>query len=493
MFMRLVNFLQEQAVRNFYYDDEDPKISGTAKKAVILTKGLEVTKTPKKIMEWCEKHNIECKLAKANECYLTIKDDKIFISNAADENPLKISPKTTLIINRVTSEDQKSAPLDVITQFEKNKFFCVNTRDCIETCSDKFRTTMRLVEQGLNTPRSCMIRSVNDIEHAHKQVGNKWPVIVKTIYGSKGHGVFIAESDKNLKSALQTIWSANPNVEMLMQEFVKNGGWDYRIHVLADKVIACMKRISGNSKKEFRNNYSLGGSVENVKIKDLPDEVIDLAVKSAKAVKATWCGVDIIQNQDTKEYTVLEVNSSPGTDGIEKATKIPVTGIVMEYITKKENWVPATTTCGYIENIWIEDSKGPIGYYKAKFDTGNGVLCAIHADSVKIKDKKVEWKLHGKTYTSDLITTKKVIRGGLNKDGDRFVEERPVIKLTIKFNGDTYKNILFTIMNRLEKMGTEILINRSFMKLAALNVDPSAKYLLSLEKPIDTESKKKMA
>ena len=88
---------------------------------------------------------------------------------------------------------------------------------------------------------------------------------------------------------------------------------------------------------------------------------------------------------------------------------------------------------------------------------------------------------------------KKFNKGGLRVKKDDLSEVRPVIKLTVKFNGDTYKNIYFALTNRLNRMGTEILINRGFMRLAALNVDPAARYLVSLRDPDKKDNKEKMA
>lgn len=322
-----------------------------------------------------------------------------------------------------------------------------------------------------------MVRNEESIEHSHQAVGGKFPVILKTITGTQGKGVFIAESWKNLLSVLQTIWSLNPNTEIIMQEFIESDG-DYRVHVLNDEVIAIMKRIA--SKKEFRANFHLGGSVE--KVDEIDPEIRDLAIKAAKAVGAVWAGVDIIVNKKTNEAFVLEVNSSPGTEGIEKATNINVSQLVMNFALNKNNWRICTFTCGYIENIWIDD----IGYVKAKFDTGNGSVCSIHADEYKITNGNIIWKHKGKTFKNKLIEMKKVKLGGLKND----YEERPVINLTVTFNGETFKNIPFALTNRInnnKKHKSEVLINRKFMTIAGLNIDPSGMYLLSLKNPEEND------
>lgn len=477
--MRFRSFVNESTMKNFFFDIDDPEDMGKAKTIVVFTSRAtenSKTKTIENVLKFGEKNNITIKIAYVEDSYIYINEEKqIFISNVDDEKPTLIHPKNTLIICRA-SVANTTASLDVITQLEKLRFFCLNSRYCIETCADKFRTSMRLVEQGIPTPKTAIVRTVEGIEHAHQQIGGKFPVVVKTIFGTKGKGVFIVESEKSLKSSLQTLWSEAPHAELILQEFIKNNGSDYRVHVLNDSVIAVMQRISGDKKKEFRTNYSLGGMTKGIPLDKFPDELKDLAIKSSKATKGIWTGVDImLSEKDNKPY-VLEVNSSPGTEGIEEATNIPVTKIVLNYVIQKKNWRLSTVNVGYIESMYVDG----IGFCTAKFDTGNGSMNAIHADEYKIKDGKVYWSSKGKELESDLVEIKKIVIGGLKTS----YEERPVVKLDVKFNGDVFKNVLFCLTNRLfnsKKVKSDILICRSFMKLAGLSVDPSSTYLVSLK------------
>lgn len=474
--MRLENYLIKEQMDNYYKTDGEDK----ARRVVMFTSKLgnnQYTNTIKNFIDILKEQDIEYYVAYTDDSYLSKSEDgKLRVFNIDDDKGFEIEPKNTLIINRASVAYQTSS-LDIISQLEKNHFFCINSRECLEMCSDKFRTFVKLSDLGIETPKTVMVRNEESIEHALQSVGGKFPVILKTITGTQGKGVFIAESWKNLLSVLQTIWSLNPEIEIIMQEFIESDG-DYRVHILNDEVIAIMKRIAGE--KEFRANFHLGGSVE--KVDEIDPKIRDLAIKAAKATGAIWAGVDVIVNKNTGEAFILEVNSSPGTEGIEKATGVNVSKLVMDFALNKNNWRVWTFTCGYIENIWIDD----VGYVKAKFDTGNGSLCSIHADDYKINGDEITWIYKGKKFKKKLVSMKKVKVGGLKTE----YEERPVINLTVTFNGETFRDVPFALTHRIDrktKNKSEVLINRKFMTIAGLNIDPTGMYLLSLKNPEEND------
>jgi len=258
------------------------------------------------------------------------------------------------------------------------------------------------------------------------------------------------------------IWKINPDEELLMQQYIETDH-DVRVHVLGDEVIAAMKRyvIPG----DFRSNFSLGGKVEATK---LTEEEIEMCIKASKSIRATWAGVDYLQDKDGNYY-IIEINSSPGTTGIEKATNEDVVNMVVDHVTDKDNWRLKAQECGWIEILKVND----IGEFKAKFDTGNGSLCVLHADSFTIEDGKVRWKLGDKFYQKPFKTIKEVHVGGLRD----YVEKRPVVELDVEFDGVIYKEVDFTLDNRSDRI--PILINRRFMRKANLMVNPREKYLLT--------------
>jgi hypothetical protein len=298
-----------------------------------------------------------------------------------------------------------------------------------------------------------------------------FPCVLKTLTGSKGIGVFQADTWEGMKSTLQTIWKIEPDTEIIIQEFIE-ADYDVRVHVLGGKVIAAMKRHK--IKKDFRSNYSLGGKVEKV---TLSEKETEIAILSAKAVGGLWVGVDMMEDKDGNIF-VIEVNSSPGTEGIMMATNKPIIDIVLNYIIDKKYWKLKTIECGYIENVKIEK----IGDFDAKFDTGNSSYCVLHTDEYKISDDHiVVWTNGGRTFKNELHGMKTVKAGTL---GVKESEERPVILLDVTFNGTVYKDVKFTLSKREGKKPANM--NVTFIKRAGLSINPAKKYILSVKKGIES-------
>ena len=418
-------------------------------------------KTSGKIKEMCEKMGLKSYVAYAEEVFLDKDDEgKLRLHNTDDGRGFRINKNNTVAIIR-NSVTRGQASLDFISQLERYGVFCVNSRECIEECYDKYRTYLKMSDAKISTPKTALISSEHGIDAAFKKVGGKFPCVIKTLTGEQGVGVFIVDSQEGMKSTLQTLWKLKEGTEVIVQEFLE-ADYDMRIHILGGKYLAGMKRFK--IKKDFRSNYSLGGSVAPLKI---TNDVEELAILAAKCVGATWTGVDILKTKEGKLY-VLEINASPGTEGIEKASKVPITKKVIQYITNKDNWFKKPTECGYIEMINVE----AMGDMKAKMDTGNGSYSVIHSNKWEIKDNYVKWTHLGKEYEHKLDSMKNVRTMGKT-------EERPVVLLNVTFNGDTYKDVKFTISNR-ETMSTPILLNRTFIKTANLVINPAKRYALSI-------------
>ena len=460
---------------NFYLKEESEDI---AKRVIILTSKPEenheqkLMRTASRLEDSANKSGLKPFIVFSEDAYIKNEGDIISIHNNEGKGFI-IDPENTIVINR-GSVSKFLSSMDLISQLEKAGFFCINSRECIEDCSDKYKTFLKLKEIGVPTPKTALLRSEEGIDRVLKDIGGKFPVVIKTLKGSKGIGVFITEGIENMKSVLQTIWKLVPDVELLAQEYIESDG-DLRIHVLGDKVIAGMKRMK--NKDDFRANFSLGGTVKPVKILE---DTAAVAMKANKAVKGIWTGVDIIKDKKGQQY-VIEVNSSPGSEGIEKASKKDVVKIVLEYAKDKKNWLLKTIDCGWLEYIFI---KG-LGKVKAKFDTGNGSCCVIETDGYNIDKKKniIHWKYNGKKMSTKLIDIKDIFVGGLRS----FEDNRPITELEIEFNGKKYTEEFALDDNR--KGRIPILLNRLFIKRARLSIDPSKKYILSIpEKEIEKKT-----
>jgi ribosomal protein S6--L-glutamate ligase len=414
-------------------------------------------RTVKRFSEECKKAGIPHYILFVENSHIRKQDDgTLSIHNVDDDKGFQINPELTAAIIR-GSTGRLDSTKDMISQLEKAGVFCINDRECLETCSDKYRTILKMGDAGIPAPKTALIQSMDTVPYALEQLDNKFPMVVKTLHGSKGIGSIIVETERSLKSMLQLIWKIEEDTELLIQKFIKSD-FDLRIHVLNGEVIAAMKRFV--IEDDFRSNYSQGGKVTKVK---LTDDQTDIAIKAAKAVGAIWSGVDIISDKSGDH--VIEVNSSPGTAGIEKATGQNVVKTVLDFIISGKNWFYTPIECGFIEMVNV------LGFdMRAKFDTGNGNMPVIHSDEYSIKNKKVTWKLNDKKFTNPLVRIESVNVGGLRN----YKEDRPVILLDVHFFGTVYMDVEFTIDDRTNR--TPILFDRSFMKKARVTVNPAKRF-----------------
>jgi len=397
--------------------------------------------------------------------YITLDNNVRRIHNTDDEKGFEVSSDDTLIIVRggVNARDSWK---DLLSQLERAGYTCANSRECMEVCSDKYRTTLRLAEVGLTTPTTVLIPDQDSAKIAYEKLNTTFPVILKTISGTKGVGVLFVESEKSLESMVQLLYKVDEEISLILQTYIKTE-LDVRVMVLNNIVVGAMQR--NIVKGDFRSNVHLGATVEKY---DLTDKEYQDCVRAAKAVNGTWVGVDFIPTKDREKDGpfILEVNSSPGTSGFDEATGKDITKLVLENFKNKENWWKYPTICG----VWETFEHEVFGKILAKMDTGNSSeTSVIHADSYDIDGKTITWTLNDKKMKSSLIRMKDIKLGGFRNQE----ETRPVIKLDLKFQNTTYKDLLFTLDDRGEK--TPILINREFMKFTNIAVDPSRKFILT--------------
>ena len=229
---------------------------------------------------------------------------------------------------------------------------------------------------------------------------------------------------------------------------------------------------------DFRSNVSQGGKVHNFK---LTENEIEESLKAAKAVNGVWTAVDFIPAKDrVKDYPyIIEVNSSPGTEGIEEASGQNISKEIIKHFKDKKNWIKVPAECGYKEVVTIK----PFGEIVAKFDTGNSGMPVIHADKLKVSGKKVTWSLLGKTITSDIIDTEIISVGGLRD----YEEKRYVVSLDVEFAGGLYTDIEFTLDDREDK--SPILFDREFMNKLNVMVNPNRKYVITTKYSLDDDKK----
>ena len=211
----------------------------------------------------------------------------------------------------------------IVRQFQEMDVFCANTAHGILNSRDKLRSLQVLSRHNIGIPRTTFVRDKKDVIPAIERVGGA-PVIIKLIEGTQGIGVLLAESMKAAESIIELLQSQKQNV--LIQKFVaESKGRDIRAFVVGDQVVAAMRRTADG--QVFRSNVHRGGKAEAI---ELDQEYIETAVRAAQILGLRVAGVDMLESKTGPQ--VMEVNSSPGLEGIEGATGLDVAGAVIDYI-----------------------------------------------------------------------------------------------------------------------------------------------------------------
>jgi len=275
----------------------------------------------KRLMEAGEERGHEMHFISIRDCYMDITARKPEIHYRGGE----ILKKFDAVIPRIRPGLSFYGNA-VLRQFEMQKSYLLNGPIAIGRAQDKLRTMQMLCSHDINIPRTAFANSPLDTKDMIKTVGGA-PVVIKLLEGTQGKGVVLAETAKAAESVINAFKSLKGNV--LVQEFIEeSAGTDLRCFVVGEKVVAAMERRA--AKGEFRANIHLGGTGHKVKI--TPEER-KISVAAAKVCGLKVCGVDIIRSHEGPR--VLEVNASPGLEGVEGATKKDIAGLMIEHIEKQ--------------------------------------------------------------------------------------------------------------------------------------------------------------
>lgn len=213
----------------------------------------------------------------------------------------------------------------VLRQFEMMGVYSVNESVAISRARDKLRSLQLLSREGVGLPVTGFAHSPDDIQDVIRIVGGA-PLVIKLLEGTQGIGVVLAETQKAAESVIEAFMGLSANI--MVQEFIKEaGGSDIRCFVIGGKVVSAMRRTAKEG--EFRSNLHRGGTAEVVK---LTPEERSTAIRAAKIVGLNVAGVDILRSNHGP--VVMEVNSSPGLEGIEGATSKDIAGMIIEFIEK---------------------------------------------------------------------------------------------------------------------------------------------------------------
>ena len=210
----------------------------------------------------------------------------------------------------------------VVNQFEVMEVPVVNTARAIQRARDKLLSLQLLTRANVDLPRTAVIRSTEDLDEALEQVGGI-PCVLKLLKGTQGIGVMLAESREGLESILQAFWSLDHIV--LLQEFIaESKGKDVRAFVVGDRVVGAMRREARIG--EFRSNIHRGGTGKAVKLKREDEQDV---LEATRALGLQVAGVDYLESREGPK--IIEVNASPGFQGLEEATGKDIAGEIVRY------------------------------------------------------------------------------------------------------------------------------------------------------------------
>ena len=417
------------------------------------------------LKKYADKNNIPCHLINTKEAWVSDNDlekGTLIISNVqGDRIEFEIS-KTVVFVRAGVLDNEVG--LALLSTFEKAGAFMINNRDGMLTCDNKMSSYITFNQNGIQTPKTSLINNDESVEDAHKRIGGKFPVIIKTITGTQGIGVSIANDYKSLLSNVQSLWKFG--AELLIQEFLEMD-FDVRTIIVDGVIIASTKRI--RPKEDFRSNRHRGAETEPY---ILSDDEKKLLLNAYRSTGAYMVGVDhTIVNG--KSY-ILECNGSPGIgsnfgngDGKQTTNERLIEKIVTHVGKVKSRFVGATQTAGFVERIEIVG----LGPYRAKFDTGNGTRASMfHVDKLDIKGKMVTWERDGKKFTNRIVGVSRPVHVDQ-------IDKRPIVLVDIKFNNKLYKDVPIGLTTRDSK--STFLINRELLTRFKVAVNPDRKFVLS--------------
>lgn len=214
--------------------------------------------------------------------------------------------------------------LAIIRHLERLGVYCINSSQAIETVKDKLFAQQILAQQNLPTPTTMLVKFPVNINLVERHIG--FPVVVKTLSGSQGSGVFLSKSKSEFDDLMQLIEATNPKANIILQEFVQSSkGRDLRVLTIGGRAVACMERnASGDN---FKANVSIGGTGKSHPI---TPEIEWLATQTANILGLDVAGIDLLF--DEQHFKICEANSSPGFEGLESAVDINVAKEIFHFI-----------------------------------------------------------------------------------------------------------------------------------------------------------------
>ena len=403
-----------------------------------------------------------------------------------------ISNVDTLVFSRLGVQGRDNCE-HVVSLLQDRGFLVLNPVRYSELASNKYDTAVLLRKGEIPQPRFCsMTKSILYDEEQYlesmRDVYPEWSkdpdknedfkLVCKILDGHGGTGVFMTDG-KKLNAILQTIFAIDPERQLIIQRKEEGDGGDIRVHVLTlrdeQKILACMKRQQLGG--DFRSNVSLGA--EAIKV-ELTDEQEQIALKAAKISRLPWCAVDIMplkkgSNKEVGDNVVLELNASPGTDGISEVIGFNFINVLLNELDDPKKFYLQDKVAGFLETVditMIDNSASLL----AKLDTGNGAVAShLEVGDYEEKDGKVTFKFNGKSITMKVIGHSKAVTG--TQEHNRPIVVAKSISLGIRKQYD----IPIAIVRSRDGKSSNVLINRELLSWLGYVVSPSQTHILTPE------------
>ena len=403
-----------------------------------------------------------------------------------------ISNVDTLVFSRLGVQGRDNCE-HVVSLLQDRGFLVLNPVRYSELASNKYDTAVLLKKGEIPQPRFCsMTKSILYDEEQYlesmRDVYPEWSkdpdknedfkLVCKILDGHGGTGVFMTDG-KKLNAILQTIFAVDPERQLIIQRKEEGDGGDIRVHVLTlrdeQKILACMKRQQLGG--DFRSNVSLGA--EAIKV-ELTEEQEQIALRAAKISRLPWCAVDIMplkkgSNKEVGDNVVLELNASPGTDGISEVIGFNFINVLLNELDDPKKFYLQDKVAGFLETVDIAmvDSSASL---LAKLDTGNGAVAShLEVGDYEEKDGKVTFKFNGKSITMKVIGHSKAVTG--TQEHNRPIVVAKSISLGMRKQYD----IPIAIVRSRDGKSSNVLINRELLSWLGYVVSPSQTHILTPE------------
>ena len=422
-------------------------------------------------------------------------ENKIVITDGDESFTIeKESNLDTLIFSRLGVQDEDQCE-HIVKVLQDRGFLVLNPVQYSALACDKYDSAVLFEKGEIPQPRFALMtkdilydeKLYNDaMREVYPQWDDKDPdkneqlmFVVKILDGHGGTGVAMIDGKKIL-AIFQMIFAIDPERKLIIQKKEEADGGDIRVHVLTlrnkQKILACMKRVKLGG--DFRSNVSLGAEAEPIK---LTPEQEQIALKTAQLSHLPWCAVDIMplvkgSNPEVGDNVVLEINASPGTNGISDVMDENFINILLNELDDPSEFLLQDKTAGYVESVTIDFGEGVKKDFLAKLDTGNSTTATcLEVGEFKDEGGMIEFTIDGKTFKFKKERESKVIAG--EEHYTRAVITVPELTLGLR----KVKNVPIVIVKSRDSKTTNCLLNRDTLAKLGYVVNPNKTHILTKE------------